>query len=248
MPVIAASQEETCDDVGFNSPSAILFASIPEDEMAMSEEICTRGYRSLSKGRQLRRDRKGDEKRRADLEALLSCFKNLEGLTKIVESIGNGFKQEVDDCTPEQFTTLREKVSKFPWVRKESRSKAGIFYFFNQKTGETVLDEYSVQEQREEVSEHDVSFPWVRKESKSKAGKFYFFNLETGETLWTFHKKMCMRISEEAPFRLPPGLELPAGYAWSDVATTDTGGDSCTESDFDYDSDTSATTVLASSS
>jgi len=227
----------------------------------MSEEICTRGYKSLSKGRQLRQDRKGDEKRRADLEALLSCFKNLEGLTKIVESIGNGFPQEVDDSTPSQFTTLREKVSKFPWVRKESRSKAGKFYFFNQETGETVLDECTVREQREEVSEHDVSFPWVRKESNSKIGKFYFFNLETGETSWTFHKNMCMRISEEAPFRLPPGLApwiseeapfrlppaLPADYAWSDVATNNTGEDSCTESDFDYDSDTSATTVLASS-
>eukprot|EP00928_Gymnodinium_smaydae_P086937 TRINITY_DN71322_c0_g1_i1.p1 TRINITY_DN71322_c0_g1~~TRINITY_DN71322_c0_g1_i1.p1 ORF type:complete len:730 (-),score=159.68 TRINITY_DN71322_c0_g1_i1:479-2668(-) len=53
------------------------------------------------------------------------------------------------------------------WVRKESRSQKGIFYYWNQMTGET---------------DAEPPAPWEKKESRSKAGVFYYWNPSTGAT------------------------------------------------------------------
>lgn len=56
------------------------------------------------------------------------------------------------------------------WVRKESASKPGTFYYFNHKTGAN------------EMEPPLVDLPWKCMESSHKKGQYYYFNEFTNDT------------------------------------------------------------------
>jgi len=74
-------------------------------------------------------------------------------------------------------TQKSSKAEKLPsgWVRKESDSHPGKYYFRNTKTGETSWT---------------TPTEWEKKESASNPGSFYYVNSVTGETTWD--KKVAM--------------------------------------------------------
>jgi len=53
------------------------------------------------------------------------------------------------------------------WLRKESRSQPGLFYYWHQVTGE---------------NQFEPPPPWEKRESTSKPGVFYYWNPHTGQT------------------------------------------------------------------
>ena len=58
-------------------------------------------------------------------------------------------------------------LPKTGWTRMESRSKAGVYYYFNQDTS---------------VTSWEPPSPWEKKESRHSSGVFYYWNTVTGAT------------------------------------------------------------------
>uniref|UniRef100_A0A7S4PTS8 Mitochondrial import inner membrane translocase subunit TIM50 n=1 Tax=Alexandrium monilatum TaxID=311494 RepID=A0A7S4PTS8_9DINO len=70
---------------------------------------------------------------------------------------------------PESVRAAREQPAEGaqPWRRVESRTRAGVYYYYNDSTGET------------QVEPPD---PWERRESRTKPGTFYYWNRLSGLT------------------------------------------------------------------
>mmetsp|Transcript_83769 Transcript_83769/g.233636 ORF Transcript_83769/g.233636 Transcript_83769/m.233636 type:complete len:594 (-) Transcript_83769:119-1900(-) len=68
-----------------------------------------------------------------------------------------------------------------PWVRKESRSRPGRYYYVNMETNDRTWE------------------PWFRQESRSKRGRFYYYNIETGESTWDAPTQRLKAVREESP-------------------------------------------------
>ena len=93
--------------------------------------------------------------------------------------VSEGPKEEALAPAPESFNVEARMPStplaagqpvtppKTGWKRMESRSKAGVYYYFNQDTS---------------VTSWEPPSPWEKKESRHSSGVFYYWNTVTGAT------------------------------------------------------------------
>eukprot|EP00933_Yihiella_yeosuensis_P045207 TRINITY_DN4053_c2_g2_i6.p1 TRINITY_DN4053_c2_g2~~TRINITY_DN4053_c2_g2_i6.p1 ORF type:complete len:955 (-),score=202.93 TRINITY_DN4053_c2_g2_i6:514-3378(-) len=86
--------------------------------------------------------------------------------------------------TPVVEERARVKDEGIPWKRMESKSKPGMFFYYNELNGAN------------EIKPPQVKPPWQLLESKSKKGQYYYFNQVTGEN--SEHPPTCAVPYEEA--------------------------------------------------
>ena len=95
---------------------------------------------------------------------------SLQGKLLVVESAG---EIPVAPSASRTVAVLPERIAPqlfgrtTGWVRVESRSYPGVFYYWHEKNGETSAEPPK---------------PWILRESLTMRGHFYYWNPQTGET------------------------------------------------------------------
>jgi len=125
--------------------------------------------------------------RELGFEVPTSIVEKSELVALVAEAERQKVKQLYDPCSPKLESGKCGLTAPAPWVRQQSRSKPGQYYYVNSDTGEKTWEPW----------------PWFRQESRSHPGTYYYVNAETSEPTWEPPLSCSRRCAQTSGADLP---------------------------------------------